>query len=115
MSNIFSKYEKELAGVKVIDSSLAYVYNPRTKKKDLLNPNFEFVGKIDMSMPNFILKANRPNRKTGYIEEVSCLPKRLKVDVVNHFYNKKGKRNNKTKAYLIRTDRRRAKGSGVVR
>ena len=115
MSNIFSKYEKELAGVKVIDSSQAYIYNTRTKKKDKLNPNFHFVGKIDMSMPNFILKANKPNRKTGYIEEVSILPKRLKVDIVNHFYNKQGKRNNKTKAYLIRTDRGRAKGSGVVR
>ena len=115
MSNIFSKYQKELAGVKVIDSSQAYVYNPKTNKKDLLNPNYEFVGKIDMNMPNFILKANRPNRKTAYVEEVSCLPKRLKSDVVNHFYDKKGKRNNKTKAYLVRTDRLNAKGSGVVR
>lgn len=115
MSNIFSKYQKELAGVKVIDSSRAYIYNPKTKKNDLLNPNLDFVGKIDMSMPNFILKANKPNCKTGYVEEVSCLPKRLKIDIVNHFYNKNGIRNKKTKAYLIRTDRRGARGSGVVR
>lgn len=115
MSNIFSKYEKELAGVKVIDSSQAYIYNPKTKKKDLLNPTFDFVGKIDMNMPNFILKANKPNCKTGYIEEVSCLPKRLKIDIVNHFYDKKGMKNRKTKAYLVRTDRHRAKGSGVIK
>ena len=115
MSNIFSKYQKELAGVKVIDSSRAYVYNPKTKKKDLLNPNFEFIGKIDTNMPNFILKANRPNCKTAYIEDANVLPKRVKVDLVNHFYNKKGKRNKKTKAYLVRTDRHSAKGSGVVR
>lgn len=31
MSNIFSKYQKELASVKVIDSAQAYVYNPKTK------------------------------------------------------------------------------------
>ena len=35
MSNIFSKYEKQLSGVKVIDSSKAYVYNPKTNKNDL--------------------------------------------------------------------------------
>jgi len=115
MSNIFSKYQKELAGVKVIDSSKAFVYNPKTKKKDKLNPRYDFVGKIDTNMPNFILKANKSNCKTGYIEEVSSLPKRLKVDIVNHFYDKNGKRNKRTKAYLIRTDRRGTSGSGVVK
>lgn len=28
MSNIFSKYQKELAGVKLIDSTEAFVFNP---------------------------------------------------------------------------------------
>lgn len=115
MSNIFSKYQKELAGVRVINSRQAYVYNPKTKKFDMLNPNYDFVGKIDTDMPNVILKANRPNCKTAYIEDSNVLSKRVKQDLVNHFYNKKGMRNNRTKAYLVRTDRHRAKGSGVVR
>ena len=115
MSNIFSKYQKELAGVKLIDSTEAFVFNPKTKRKDLINPNFDFVGKIDTTLPNFILKANKPNCKTAYVEEVSCLPKRLKCDLVNHFYDKKGVRNKKTKAYLVRTDSGKLGGYGIVR
>lgn len=87
MSNIFSKYEKELAGIKVIDSSNAYVYNPKTKRRDLPNPKFDFVGKIDSSMPNFVLKMNKSKCKTGYIEDVSCLPKRLKSDIIRYIIN----------------------------
>ena len=115
MSNIFSKYEKALSGVKVIDSDKAYVYNPKTKKKNLPNPKYEFVGKIDLAMPNFILKMNKPQCKAGYVEEVSCLPKRLKTDIVDHFYDKNGNRNKRTKAYLIRTDKRGTKGSGIIK
>ncbi len=114
MSNIFSKYEKALSGVKIINSKEAFVYNPKTRKKDLPNPKYEFVGKIDTSMPNFILKMNKVNCKTAYVEDVSCLPKRLKSDIVDHFYNKKGEKNSRTKAYLIRTDGVVAKGSGRV-
>lgn len=114
MSNIFSMYEKALSGVKVIKSEDAFVYNPKTKKYNLPNPEYEFVGKIDMDMPNFILKMNKQNCKTAYVEDVSCLPKRLKQDLVDHFYDKNGDRNGKTKAYLIRTDGVVAKGSGRV-
>jgi hypothetical protein len=104
MSNIFSKYEKELAGVQVIDSRSAYVYNKKTKKNDQLNPNYDFVGKVDTDMPNFILKMNKKGCKTSFIEDTSVLPKRVKCDLVNHFYNKDGSRNSRTKAYLVRTD-----------
>lgn len=115
MSNIFNKYQKELAGVEVIDSSNAYVFNSKTGKKDLPNPKYDFVGKIDINMPNFVLKMNKQNCKTDFVEDVSSLPKRLKKEIVNHFYDKKGKRNLKSKAYLIRTDKTKPKGSGVVR
>lgn len=115
MSNIFSKYDKALSGVKVIDSKKAYVYNPKTKKYDLPNPIYEFVGKVDLNMPNFVLKMNKTDCKTDYVEDVSSLPKRLKSDLVKHFYDDKGKRNAKTKAYLIRTDKRSAKGAGVIK
>lgn len=39
--------------------------------------------------------------------------KRLKCDLVNHFYDKKGARNKKTKAYLVRTDSGKLGGSGI--
>ena len=114
-NDIFSKYDKALSGVKVIDSKKAYVYNPKTKKYDLPNPRYEFVGKVDLNMPNFVLKMNKTDCKTDYVEDVSSLPKRLKSDLVKHFYDNKGKRNAKTKAYLIRTDKRSAKGAGVIK
>lgn len=114
MSNIFSMYEKALSGVKVIDSQEAFVYNPKTKKYNLPNPKYDFVGKVDMAMPNFILKMNKPKCKTAYVEDVASLPKRLKRDLVDHFYDKNGERNEKKKAYLIRTDGVAAKGSGRV-
>lgn len=103
MSNIFSRYEKALSGVKVIDSSDAYIYNKKAKK-DIPNPKYDFVGKIDVSMPNFILKMNKASCKTAFVEEVSCLPKRVKSDLVNHFYDKNGNRNKRKMAYLVRTD-----------
>lgn len=115
MSNIFSKYQKELSGVRVIDSRTAFVYNPKTKKKDIPNPRYEFVGKIDIVYPHVILKMNKTGCKTGYVEDSHILPKRVKQDLVNHFFDKHGNKNSKTKAYLIRTDRHRAKGSGVVK
>lgn len=115
MSNIFTKYNKELAGVKIIDSKHAYVYNRKTKKYDLLNPSFNFVGKIDTAFPSFILKMNKVNSKTGYVDDVSALPKRLKGELVDHFFDKKGKRNRKTKAYLIRTDKHGTHGAGIVK
>lgn len=112
MSSVFSKYEKELAGVKLIDSNAAYVFNPKTKCKDLPNPQYEFVGIVDSKMPNFILKMHKAKCKTGYIEDVASLPKRLKADIVNHFYDAHGNRNKKTKAYLVRTDKHTVKGAG---
>lgn len=115
MSNIFSSYEKALSGVKVIGASSAYVYNPKTGKKDLPNPNLKFVGKVDIEMPNVILKMNKYGCKTDYVEDVNVLPKRVKKDIVNHFYDKNGNRNLKTKAYLIRTDSNKTKGAGVVK
>ncbi|MBQ8872865.1 MAG: hypothetical protein IJ032_02835 [Clostridia bacterium] len=114
MSNIFSKYEKAFSGVKVINSTEAYVFNPRSGKKDLPNPKYEFVGKIDIAYPNVILKMNKHNCKTEYIEDAHVLPKRVKKDLVNHFYNKMGNRSSKTKAYLVRMDTSTVKGSGIV-
>ena len=115
MSNIFSKYEKQLSGVKVIDSSKAYVYNPKTNKNDLPNPKYDFVGKIDIGYPTVILKMNKNGCKTAYVDDSSVLPKRVKSDLVKHFYNTNGLRNNKTKAYLVRTDSVRTKGAGIIK
>lgn len=71
----------------------------------MLRKDLDLFGKVEMTMPNFILKANNENRKTGYVEDVSSLTKTAKKDLVNHFYYKNGKRTRKSVAYLVRTDR----------
>jgi len=104
MSNAYSKNKKELAGVKVVSSSEVWLYNKKTGEKDKLNPDLDFVGKVDMSMPSVILKANRRDKKTAYVEDVCALPKRTKNEIINHFFDSNGKRNKKKVGYLIRTD-----------
>ena len=56
MSSTFYKNLKELSVVKIIDSSKVYVYNSKTKKCDLPNPKYNFLGKIDTRLPNYIIK-----------------------------------------------------------
>ena len=113
MSNVFSKYRKELAGVKVVSSKEAWLY---TKKgKPYLNPEYNIIGKVDSAFPNFVLKANKKGFKTGYIEDTSALTKTTKERLVEHFYDKKGKRTANKVAYLVREDNKKAGGSGVVK
>lgn len=102
MSSIYSKNKKELAGVKVV--SAADVWEKRNGKFRL-RTDVDIVGKVEMPMSNFILKANNENRKTDYVEDVSALPSRAKRELVSHFYYKTGKRNKNSVAYLIRTDK----------
>ena len=111
MSNKYSPTQKELAGVKVVPASDVWVYNPKTGRPDKLNPNMDIVGKVDTAMPGMVLKANLRDKKTGFVEDVSALPKRTKGELVNHFYDERGRRNSREVAYLVRTDKD-AKGKG---
>jgi hypothetical protein len=105
MSNVFTKNKKELAGVKVVSASEAWLKNENNSGSEYyLNPDFDFVGKVDLDISNFVLRANRDGKPTGFVEDVSNLPKRTKQELVGHFYSEKGYRNNRTVAYLIRTD-----------
>ena len=106
MSSVYIKQNKELSGVKVISTSKAFIYDKKTGKKDKLSPDYEFVGKVDMSIPNLIIKANKKDKKTAFIDDVNELPKRAKEELVNYFFDKNGKRNKKQKAYLVRTDKK---------
>ena len=106
MSSVYIKQNKELSGVKVISADTAYIFDKRTGEKNKLNPDYEFVGKVDMAFPNVIIKASKKNKRTAFIDDVNELPKRAKMELVNYFYDKNGKRNKKTVAYLVRTDRK---------
>lgn len=104
MSSTFSKNKKELAGVKVVSSKDVW---EKKNNKYRIKQDVNVVGKVELPLSNFVLKANNENRKTGYIEDVSSLPKRTKNEIVNHFYDNTGKRNKNTVAYLIRTDKKK--------
>lgn len=102
MSSRFSNVKKELSGVKVVSAS--DVWENRNGKYRL-RTDVKILGKVETSMPNMILRANNKERKTGFVDDVSELPKRTKRDLVNHFFDETGKRNRNTVAYLICTDK----------
>lgn len=113
MSNIFSKYKKELAGVKVVSGNKVWLHSKNGNP--YLNSNYEVIGKIDYRFPNLILKANKKGYKTGFIEDFNCLTKNTKSQLVDYFYDKNGERNKNKVAYLVRTDKKTVKGSGIIK
>lgn len=55
MSNI--NYSLNNKGVRLLDAKDAWVIGKNGKLK--LNPNYHFVGKVEMIMPNMIVTANK--------------------------------------------------------
>jgi hypothetical protein len=95
MSNV--NYSLKNKGVRLIDSQEAWVKNKQGGMK--LNPNYSFVGRVDMHMSNMVVTAT-DKRKPTYKGDVCELNKTAKKQIVNHFYDDNGKRNKKTVAYL---------------
>lgn len=95
MSNV--NYSLNNRGVRLVDSKDAWVIGKNKKPK--LNPKYAFVGKVDMSMPNMILSAS-DKKKPAYRGDVKDLNRIAKEQIVDHFYDKSGKRNKRVKAYF---------------
>lgn len=89
-------YSLKHKGVKLIPSEKAWVKGKNGKPK--LNPKYAFVGKIDTKMPNLIISATEGKPKYKGNTHDLCAP--AKKQIIEHFYNEKGKRNNRTKAYF---------------
>lgn len=96
MSNV--NYSLNNRGVRLISAQDAWVVGKNQKPK--LNPKYTFVGKIDMNMPNMILSAS-DKKKPAYRGDVKDLNRTAKEQIVDHFYNVHGRRNNKSKAYFV--------------
>lgn len=90
-------YSLNRRGVRLIDAREAWIIGKNGKKR--LNPKYRFVGKIEMTMPNMIVSAT-DKQKPSYRGDVSELPRPAKKQIVDHFYDEKGKRNKKTVAYF---------------
>ena len=95
MSNV--NYSLKHKGVRLISSSEAWVKGKNGKHR--LNPKYHFVGKIETSMPNMIVTASDKKKPTfkGNTYDLNATAKR---QIVDHFYDEKGKRNRKTVAYF---------------
>ncbi len=95
MSNV--NYSLKNKGVRLVSSSDAWIKGKNGKLK--LSPKFNFVGKIDMSMPNMITTAS-DKYKPKYKGDVNDLNRTAKGQIVDHFFDNTGKRNKKKVAYL---------------
>ncbi len=95
MSNV--NYSLKNKGVRLVSSSDAWIKGKNGKLK--LNPKFNFVGKIDISMPNMITTAS-DKYKPKYKGDVNDLNRTAKGQIVDHFFDNTGKRNKKKVAYL---------------
>lgn len=84
-------------GVRLVSAEEAWVKGKNGKYK--LNPDYAFVGKIDLNMPNMIVSTVK-GKKPTYKGDVNELNRTAKKQIVEHFYDDNGKRNKKTVAYF---------------
>ncbi len=70
--------------------------------KYLKNKKYIYYGKIDMSMPNMIISASPQDKKVRYIMDTSDLTATQKRQIIDYFYNERGKRNKRTVAYIVK-------------
>ena len=90
-------YSLRHKGVRLISAEDAWVKEQNGKMK--LNPKYQFLGKISMTMPNMIVTAS-DKQKPKYKGNTYDLNATAKRQIVAHFYNDNGKRNKKTVAYF---------------
>jgi hypothetical protein len=90
-------YSLKHKGVRLIPSEKAWVKGKNGKPK--LNPKYHFVGKVDTKIPNLIISAT-DNKKPSYKGSTHDLCAPAKKQIVNHFFDDKGKPNRRTKPYF---------------
>lgn len=90
-------YSLKHKGVRLISAEEAWVKGKNGKRK--LNSQYTFVGKIDTKLPNMIVTAS-DKKKPKYKGSMYDLNRTAKSQIVDHFYDERGKRNKKTVAYF---------------
>ena len=90
-------YSLKHKGLRLIDSRDAWIIGKNGQKR--LNPKYHIVGKVEMTMPNMIVTAS-DKKKTKFKGNTYHLNKTAKGQIIDHFYDDKGKRNRKTVAYF---------------
>ncbi len=95
MSNV--NYSLKHKGVRLISAENAWVKGKNGKRR--LNTKYTFVGKIDTKLPNLIVTAS-DKKKPKFKGNTYDLNSTAKSQIIEHFYDDKGKRNKKTVAYF---------------
>ena len=90
-------YSLNHRGVRLISAEEAWEKGKNGKRK--LNSKFAFVGKIDTKFPNLIITAS-DKAKPKFKGNTYDLNRTAKEQIVDHFYDERGKRNRKTVAYF---------------
>lgn len=90
-------YSLKHKGIRLIPTEKVWVRCKNGKFK--LNSKYQMIGKIDAQMPNMIVTAS-DKKKPTYKGNTYDLNVTAKKQIVNHFYDEKGKRNKKTVAYF---------------
>ena len=90
-------YSLKHKGVRLISADKAWVKGKNGKMK--LNSEYSFVGKIETSMPNIIVSAS-DKKKPTFKGNTYDLNREAKKQIIDHFYDDKGKRNRRTVAYF---------------
>lgn len=95
MSNV--NYSLKHKGVRLLPSEKVWVKSKNGKFR--LNSKYGIIGKIDITIPNMIVTAS-DKAKPKYKGNTYDLNRTAKNQIVDHFYDEKGKRNKKTVAYF---------------
>ena len=90
-------YSLKHKGVRLISSDEAWIKGKNGKRR--LNPKYNFVGKIDVKLPNLIITAS-DKKKPKFKGNTYDLNSVAKGQIIDHFYDESGKRNRKTVAYF---------------
>lgn len=90
-------YSLNHRGVRLISSEEAWVKGKNGRQR--LNLKYNFVGKIDVKLPNLITSAS-DRKKPKYKGNTYDLNRVAKGQIVDHFYDENGKRNRRSVAYF---------------
>lgn len=92
-----TSYDLNSKGVRLIDAQEAWVIGKNGKR--ILNPKYKMLGKINTDMPGLVVTAS-DTRKPKFVKDVCNLNLVAKGQIIEHFYDDKGKRNKKRVAYF---------------
>ena len=84
---------------RLIKNDKVWVFGKNGKPK--LNPKYNFIGKMEISMPNVIMTAS-DKKKSRFKGNTCDLNNTAKNQMIDHFFDNKGKRTEKTVAFFAR-------------